>query len=107
VVILATGSGHRLDLYDEERGKAPGQPRGHLVFTRQSDFRPQQTVLGSLTKPAQSVSRVSRKGMRIKEDNRQHYGMTPARAQVGLLFSSLLLYHSRHIQCPFYGTNKA
>jgi hypothetical protein len=41
-----------------------------------------------LTKPAQSVNRVSREGGRIKEKEtiRQYYNMFPASAEVGLIF---------------------
>jgi hypothetical protein len=73
-----------------------------------------------LTKPAQSVNRVSREGVGIekKKTIRQHYNMTPirqhynlipirqhysmtptsAKAKAGLFFSSLLLYHSKYMQ---------
>ena len=51
-------------------------------------------------KPAQSVNRVLREGGRIKEKEtiRQYYNMFPASAEVGLIFPSLLLYHSRYMQ---------
>jgi hypothetical protein len=48
---------------------------------------------------AQSVNRISREGGRIeKKTIRQHYNMTPAsaEAEVGLSFSSLLLYHFKY-----------
>lgn len=54
-----------------------------------------------MTKPAQSVNRVSRKGARIekKKTIRQHYNSpASAEAEAGLLFSSLLLYHLKDMQ---------
>ena len=55
-----------------------------------------------MTKPAQSVNRVSREGVRIekKKTIRQHYNMTPAsaEAEVGLFFPSQPLNHSRYVQ---------
>jgi hypothetical protein len=55
-----------------------------------------------LTKPAQSVNRVSRErvGIEKKKTIRQHCSMTPAsaEAEVDLFFSSLLLYHPRYIK---------
>ena len=55
-----------------------------------------------MAKPAQSVNKVSREGARIEKKRtiRQHCSMTPAsvEAGAGLLFSSLLLYHSKYMQ---------
>jgi hypothetical protein len=55
-----------------------------------------------VTKPAQSVNRVSRERIRIenKKTIRQHYNMSPvsAEAEAGLFFSCPLLYHSKYMQ---------
>jgi len=56
-----------------------------------------------VTKPAQSVDRLSREGIRIekkKKTIRQNYSMIPAsaEAEAALIFFSLLLYESRYIQ---------
>jgi hypothetical protein len=56
---------------------------------------------GGMTKPAQSVTRVSSEIVRIeKEKVRQNYNMTPVRteAEAALFVPSLLLYHSKNIQ---------
>lgn len=53
----------------------------------------------TLTKPAQSVNRVSGKGGRMKEKNiRQHYSMTPASTEASSFFPKLILYHSKYMQ---------
>lgn len=55
-----------------------------------------------MTKPAQSANQVLREGVRTerKKTIKQLYNMTPAsaEAEVDLLFSSLLLYHSKYRQ---------
>ena len=66
-----------------------------------------------MTKPAQSVNRVSREGVRIekKKTIRLNTTQTCAEAEVGLFFSSLFLCHSKYMQrirsVFSQGTNKA
>jgi hypothetical protein len=70
---------------------------------------------GEVTKLAKSVNWVSREGTRIEKKKTigQHYNMTSAiaEAEAGLSFSSLPLYHSKHMQrirsVLGQGTNKA
>jgi len=68
--------------------------------------------------PAQSVNGVSREGVRIekKKTIRQHMTLASSEADLGFIFSSLLLYHLRYIQRIWpilrhkqssQGTNKA
>ena len=60
----------------------------------------------SVTKPAQSVIRVSREGVRIKKEKtvRQYQSTTPTSAEESLLFPKQLLYHSKcqHVGFPSF-----
>lgn len=71
-------------------------------------FRLLKLTLRLTSKPAQSVNRFSRAGVRIekKKKDRQNYNTTPAssEAEADVSFSNLLLYHSNYKQndkiCP-------